>query len=217
MHGTVDEDVAAAADVSNKADYLAIINNHVTRRRVNFRLNNTETTSKGLKKSQPPNAMLRSVVKLDKSKCRRPNVARNRAGDDASAGSSSSSGEGVVKRGVRRKPTTAMKNVIFNGTFPIDDPFSSRFEGDDDDELLSEQSDDDGRANDDDDEDEYKKDFDGPSQSYSMDRLISDRNIKMNYAKMKDEFQKSFQEFEEYIAAKNRTKNIKTFDIDGPI
>lgn len=87
------------------------------------------------------------------------------------------------------------KKVVFNGTFPIDDPISSRF---DESESESDVDDDDDDDNDDDDEQNECCD-----RGVSIEELIVDRKVKLNYNKMMNEYERSFAAFDQLMATRN--------------
>lgn len=88
-----------------------------------------------------------------------------------------------------------MKNVIFNGTFPIDCPLQSRFEtGESDGGEECE-----------------------PLKTMSMRELVADRNVKFNLTKMREEFHESLTEFERFLAKGSPSKFVNTYAVDEPM
>lgn len=157
----------------------------------------------------------------------------------------------------RKRPTISSNGIVFNGTYPIDDPVSSRFHNEyiyneyDEDNYEEDDDDDQEDDNDDDDEDDDDNDGDYDDQDlyaynnlkgnvaeynnssqvenknktvnyednvkgYSIDELVHNKKIKINFDKMKAEYDRSFKAFDEIID-KNRRKNVRTFNIDAPI
>lgn len=97
---------------------------------------------------------------------------------------------------------SSLKNIVFNGTYPIDKPYSSRFD-----------------LGDDEFSDNYPREPSNPN-ALSIQELINNKNIKLNCMNMRKEFQTSVMKFEEYLARKNvsgdKPKLVKTFSIDEP-
>lgn len=108
------------------------------------------------------------------------------------------------------------KKVVFNGTFPIDDPISSRFDGcndtsdDDDDEVEDEDEEDDNDDNDVDDND----DGECCDRGVSIEELVSDRKVKLNYKKMMNEYERSFAAFDQLMASRNMQHLRKDFNVN---
>lgn len=118
-----------------------------------------------------------------------------------------------------------MKNVVFNGTYPIDRPeYKNRFlmqpKVVDSCSSLSEL--------DEQEEEEYLNDTQGKKsvvveeskaiQSMSMQELVEDKNVKFNLTKMRQEFHKSLVEFEKFLAkGAPKRSNVQTFAIDEPL
>lgn len=103
---------------------------------------------------------------------------------------------------------TKIKNVVYNGTFPIDYPLKSRFE-----KIGSSCS----SAN-----EEEEEIGDGGEEcealkTMSMKELVKDRNVKFNLAKMRKEFQESLSEFEKFLAKGRPNRIASTFAIDEPL
>lgn len=98
-----------------------------------------------------------------------------------------------------------LKKVIYNGTYPIDDPLSSRFDEGSGMELVHH------REDDNDDEEDEK-------ESFSIRDLIEDESIDINYSRMKLEFQRSCTEFETFLKKREMKEKQKkfwlTFDVD---
>ncbi|KAJ6636499.1 hypothetical protein Bhyg_15089 [Pseudolycoriella hygida] len=88
------------------------------------------------------------------------------------------------------------KKVVFNGTFPIDDPISSRFSG------ANESSDDDNDNSEEDgsDADGYEEPCD---RGVSIEELVVDPKVKLNYKKMMNEYERSFAAFDQLMASRN--------------
>lgn len=147
-------------------------------------------------------------------------------------------------------PVTPPK-LVFNGTYPIDNPMSSRFvhkrlaynddhdyyyerDEDDDDDDDEDDEDDDEDGDEDDEEDDTFEDYEivtakqtsqnfvnndiyeNRVKGYSLNEIINDKNIKINFSKMKEEYDRSFRAFDQMIERKNRNY-AKTFNIDAPI
>lgn len=93
------------------------------------------------------------------------------------------------------------KKVVFNGTFPIDDPISSRFDdsNDDDDSCDDDENDDDD--DEDDDDDDHDTDCCDRGESIDDGGLIVDR--KLNFNRMMNECERSFAAFDELMASRN--------------
>lgn len=168
------------------------------------------------------------------------------------------------------------KNIIYNGTFPIDMPLQTRFNNYDPEANCSsedyrnyeayksssndEDDEDDGEDDDEDEESDYEEqhflvqDLESvnltkygiikantktntkpltsnsqqkPPQVWSMQELINDPSIPLNYKKMCNEVEQSLQEFEHFIDNKNNADDkmfkskkpptLRTFNIDDPI
>lgn len=110
--------------------------------------------------------------------------------------------------------TMKIKNVVYNGTFPIDEPLSSRFNEFDDDEV------DENFQNEYDEEDNEPFDDDSqPRSSLSMNQLLKDKEINLNYGKVKYDFENSFLEFEKILDKNSgtRRRDVKSFNIDEPM
>lgn len=88
------------------------------------------------------------------------------------------------------------KKVVFNGTFPIDDPISSRFD------ESNESSYDDEEEDDDDDDDEIEQ-GECSDRGVSIEELVVDRKVKLNYKKMMNEYERSFAAFDQLMASRN--------------
>lgn len=124
---------------------------------------------------------------------------------------------------------TKIKNVVYNGTFPIDNPISSRFDGSHENDDNDDEADEEDYYKEDGEEDEeYDEDDFGPEKhpSYTMKELIANKNIKINYNKMKFDFQQSFMKFDQFLDRRGGTgggrgraeiKEIRSFDIDEPM
>lgn len=108
--------------------------------------------------------------------------------------------------------TMKIKNVVYNGTFPIDEPLSSRFNEVDDDKY------DDNSLNEYDEEENEPFD-DEPRSSLSMNQLLKDKEINLNYGKVKYDFENSFLEFEKILDKNSgtRRRDVKSFNIDEPM
>lgn len=128
-----------------------------------------------------------------------------------------------IRKVLNSSSKSTMKNVVFNGTYPIDRPVKSRFlmqpKPVDSCSSLSEL--------DEQEEEEYLKVIQKSSavveeskaiQSMSMQELVEDKNVKFNLTKMRQEFHKSLAEFEKFLA-KGAPKrcNVHTFAIDEPL
>lgn len=108
------------------------------------------------------------------------------------------------------------KKVVFNGTFPIDDPISSRFDD------SNESSDDDADADDDEEYDEDEEDDDGDEveqgeccdRGLSIEELIVDRKVKLNYKKMMNEYERSFAAFDQLMASRNLQHLRNDFNVN---
>lgn len=101
----------------------------------------------------------------------------------------------------------AGKKVVFNGTFPIDDPISSRFNesSDEDDENVDE----------DEDEDDYENEQGECSdRGVSIEELIVDRKVKLNYKKMMNEYERSFAAFDQLMASRNLQHIRNNFNVN---
>lgn len=164
--------------------------------------------SEPLQLNQPPIASS-IIAKFSKSdSIQQPKICKNKL----SKISRSNRGDTIKKR--------IVKSVVFNGTFPIDEPISSRFdEYDDGQDSQSNYSDWDGedliggQS-----ENEIPIKNDGFGGGISIDQLISNKNIKFNYEKMKNEYDRSFSAFDNLLDQRNRRRLLKnTFDIDEPI
>lgn len=114
--------------------------------------------------------------------------------------------------------TMKIKNVVYNGTFPIDLPLSSRFN------EFEENCDDENNSAGD--ENEYDEDGNEPFEddsvprsSLSMNELLKDKEINLNYGKVKYDFENSFLEFEKILDKNNgtRRRDVKSFNIDEPM
>lgn len=120
---------------------------------------------------------------------------------------------------------STVKNIVFNGTYPIDYPLKSRFDNNDIDHeagrpYRARYSDYDDDYDDEDitSEDEDVEDPDEDSHaSWTMQELIADKSVHFNYSKMCDEIQHSFEQFERFLTKKNEARPVRTFDIDGPL
>lgn len=116
--------------------------------------------------------------------------------------------------------TMKIKNVVYNGTFPIDLPLSSRFNEFEDnyDESSVNEYDEDENENEQY-EDDYLEDDSEPRTSLSMNELLKDKEINLNYGKVKYDFENSFLEFEKILDKNNgtRRRDVKSFNIDEPI
>lgn len=96
------------------------------------------------------------------------------------------------------------KKVVFNGTFPIDDPISSRF---------NESSDNDD--DDDDNVDDYENEQGECSdRGVSIEELIVDRKVKLNYKKMMNEYERSFAAFDQLMASRNLQHIRNDFNVN---
>lgn len=112
---------------------------------------------------------------------------------------------------------TFMKNVVYNGTYPIDRPVKSRFVPQpkkvDSCSSLSEL--------DEHEEEEYLKKAESRAiKNISMQELVEDTNVKFNVSKMRQELHKSLAEFEKFLAKGAplpARKNVQTFAIDEPL
>lgn len=116
---------------------------------------------------------------------------------------------------------TNIKNVVFNGTYPIDRPLKSRFvsrsnnnkndscsslselnEQEEEEILIQETVIQESKA----------------IKSMSMQELVEDKNVKFNINKMRQEFHKSLAEFEKFLAkGAPNCRNVETFAIDEPL
>lgn len=147
----------------------------------------------------------------------------------------------MMSRGSHRKDMcplmitreTKIKNVVYNGTYPIDDPISSRFNEDvEENEDYEENEDEDEEDYEDFDEyeeGEYAENNDDVEKhpSYTIKELIQNKGISLNYQKMKYDFEKSFQQFDQILdrrAGYDRKGDVlagktitKSFDIDEPL
>lgn len=169
---------------------LKIAPDPILRKRVNFKLANNKIMD-----APPPNNLL---VKFNNPRKFHPNK--------------------LIPYKVSRE--MKIKNVVYNGTYPIDDPISSRFEEeeiyaqDDCEDVYEDQ--DDYEVDDDDDDDGGGGG--GDDGSWTMKELIQDKNIGFNnYSKMKNDFEKSFKEFERILERKSGRSEVKSFDIDEPL
>lgn len=139
-----------------------------------------------------------------------------------------------------RTKQTLSSGIVFNGTYPIDDPVSSRFHNqyvyNEYDEDAYDEEEEEGleaKDNADDDEDSVYDNFEHHQQrtpiaagdknnyednvkGYSIDELVQNKNIKFNFDKMKAEYDRSFREFDRIVDRK-RCENVRTFNIDAPI
>lgn len=109
--------------------------------------------------------------------------------------------------------TMKIKNVVYNGTFPIDEPLSSRFN-------EFEDKYDESSLNKYDEEDNEPFDGDSePRSSLSMNQLLKDKEINLNYGKVKYDFENSFLEFEKILDKNSgaRRRDVKSFNIDEPL
>lgn len=97
---------------------------------------------------------------------------------------------------------TKIKNVVYNGTFPIDFPLKSRFA------IYSDLSSSGSCSGEDMEEGEAIR-------SLSMRELVQDKNFSM--ANMRKEFQASLSEFEKFLAKGAPSKYLPTYSIDEPL
>lgn len=97
------------------------------------------------------------------------------------------------------------KKVVFNGTFPIDDPISSRFDGCDDE--VSDEDDDDEDDNDDD-------ETECCDRGVSIEELVVDRKVKLNYKKMMNEYERSFAAFDQLMASRSMQHLRNDFNVN---
>lgn len=100
------------------------------------------------------------------------------------------------------------KKVVFNGTFPIDDPISSRFN------ESNESSDSDDDYNDDVVEDEENVEGECCDRGVSIEELIVDRKVKLNYKKMMKEYEESFAAFDKLMASRNLQHLRNDFNVN---
>lgn len=194
---------------SNSKDPVAIPTG--VRKRVNFLLNKTPSTIDPF--SLPSSPEQQSQQEIAMRKVLRKTRKKTKSHRDLS------SSDYQIKK---VNNNTTMKNVVFNGTYPIDRPLKSRFVLQpkivDSCSSLSEL--------DEQEEEEYLNVIQESSvveeskaiQSMSMQELVEDKNVKFNLTKMRQEFHKSLAEFEKFLAkgAPNRS-NVQTFAIDEPL
>lgn len=196
--------------------------NMILRKRVNFKLNNSNNNEENkliCNNKINTNFNNQSLVKFDVKKQQKLPAAAIK-------------NSGIIDLKTRdmcpllMTRETKIKNVVYNGTYPIDNPISSRFDeayGDDEEEGEDYYKEDDG-VDEDYDEDDYEPD---KHPSYTMKELIENKNIKINYNKMKFDFQQSFLKFDQFLDRRsggNRRRvqrgeinEIRSFDIDEPM
>lgn len=98
-----------------------------------------------------------------------------------------------------------LKRIVFNGTFPIDDPYSSRFVSyvDEHDEYY-EQYDDEDDGDEDEDDDECEYGYEGETDNYripddengiSIHELASDKHYFMNCSRIQNEYHQNVRRF----------------------
>lgn len=182
------------------------------RKRVNFLLNKTQN-------SNDPITLVPSATMAEQPELTiRPKVYRK------TRKKAKSHRDLLSDSQIKKFNTTTMKNVVFNGTYPIDRPFKGKFVMQpkiiDSCSSLSEL--------DEQEEEEYlnvmqerksvvveeSKAF----QSMSMQELVEDKNVKFNLTKMRQEFHKSLAEFEKFLAkGAPKRSNVQTFAIDEPL
>jgi len=157
-------------EVSNQA--LSKFNNFGIRKRVNFKLN----TDQECIEEEVEAVAMRKVFRKTRKK-RLSHGLRNYHSFDKN---------------------TQIKNVVYNGTFPIDYPLKSRFDG-----FGSNYS-----------EEEAASEAEA-LQTMSLQELVEDRSF--NMAKMRKEFQASLTEFEKFLAKGTPSRFVPTFLIDEPL
>lgn len=106
------------------------------------------------------------------------------------------------------------KKVVFNGTFPIDDPISSRF--DESNESSDDDVDDDydNVEEDDDDHEDENEQGECCDRGVSIEELIVDRKVKLNYKKMMNEYERSFAAFDQLMASRNLQHLRNDFNVN---
>lgn len=111
-------------------------------------------------------------------------------------------------RGSVKKKTG--KKVVFHGTYPIDDPISSRFD------ESNEPPDDDDEDDDDDefDDDDENEEDECSDRGVSIEELIVDRKVKLNYKKMMNEYERSFAAFDQLMASRNLQHFRNDFNVN---
>lgn len=165
------------AEVSTTAAHTTIGNNFGLRKRVNFKLNAEECIEEEEVVQQ--SVAMRKIYRKTRKK---------------RLGAGGGGGELKKFNSLERN----VKNVVFNGTFPIDYPLKSRFESD-------------GSSPDEDEREEEAEAF----KTMSMQELVESKNVKVNLAQMRKEFEVSFSEFEKFLAKGRPTSS--TFAIDEPL
>lgn len=103
------------------------------------------------------------------------------------------------------------KKVVFNGTFPIDDPISSRFDESNESSDVDDDDDDEYNVEENDDENEQGECYD---RGLSIEELVVDRKVKLNYKKMMNEYERSFAAFDQLMANRNLQHLRNDFNVN---
>lgn len=99
--------------------------------------------------------------------------------------------------GIENRTVSTRKKVVFNGTFPIDEPISRKHKS----KRHSNEI--------------VPREERSSNRSWSIQELIRDESIKINYGRMRMDYEKSFTEFERFLEKKNfQEKFFKSFDVD---
>lgn len=179
------------------------------RKRVNFKLNNVQAdiVEEDEDETVKPQEQQQQQVAL--RKVYRKKSKRKRCGVESS-----------IRKYNSLDRRLNLKNIVFNGTFPIDYPLKSRFESHSSSSGLDYSDEYEAIENCDHeyvDNDEGRVGESRALHSMSIQELVEDK--KFNIAKMKQEFQVSLAEFEKFLAKGGPThnKNVRTYSIDEPL
>lgn len=206
------------------------------RKRVNFMLNHNNTNNVIIDNHPPP---LPCSYNNDNNNVSNNPIKKN-SDDDVIMPDDDDDDENIVMRKVYRKTrkkqrnsvknldkfqlrkfdslgkNCKIKNVVYNGTYPIDHPICKRFDFQTNYDSLSS-----SELEEIEEEQEIEEitQESKATRSLSMQELVEDKNVKFNLAKMRKEFHESLVEFEKFLAKGGpgcTKKPAGTFAIDEP-
>lgn len=193
----------------------AIMNrNFGIRKRVNFKLNNVQEDIVEEQVEEEEQELKIQQQQVAVRKVYRKKTKKKRCGTESNA----------IRKYNSLDRRLNLKNIVFNGTFPIDYPLKSRFDARHSSSSGLDYSDEyeaiencDHEYVEDEVGDQERRGESRALHSMSMQELVEDK--KFNIAKMKKEFQVSLAEFEKFLAKGGPThnKNVRTYSIDEPL